>query len=128
MRNPAAAVSALVALTLVGPLVAQDPHVVKGPDLVATGKVISVGNTSIAIRTDDHGHTISFLVTTTTQMPSLLAVGSRVQVAYHAIGSAGQMADKVMLLEGPPAGMSPAVREFPPSADASPASRERARF
>jgi hypothetical protein len=121
MKNSVAALSSLLALTLVGPVVAQGPQVVDGPDLVATGKVISVGNTSIAIQTDDHGHSISFLVTTTTVMPTLVAVGSRVRVAYHAIGPTGQMADKVTLLQGPPGATSPAVREFTGASGVQPA-------
>jgi hypothetical protein len=136
MKNSVAAVSSLLALTLVGPVVAQGPQVVDGPDLVATGKVISVGNTSMAIQTEDHGHAISFLVTTTTVMPTLVSVGSRVRVAYHAIGTTGQMADRVTLLEGPPAaasaaseftgasGVQPAAPAEPPSTgDATPAPR-----
>jgi hypothetical protein len=86
--------------------------VVDGPDLVAAGRVISVGNTSMAIQTQDHGHAISFIVSTTTVMPTLLAVGSRVRVAYHAVGTTGQVADKVTLLEAPPGATSAAASEF----------------
>lgn len=140
MKIPVAAVSSLLALalTLVGPVAAQVPQVVDGPDLVAIGTVISVGNTSMAIRTQDHGHPISFVVSTTTVMPTSVAVGSRVRVAYHAVGTTGQVADKVMLLEGPPAatsaaseltgasGAQPAAPVLPPTtADATPASRAR---
>ena len=121
MKNPVAAVSSLLALTLVGPVVAQVPQVVDGPDLVAIGTVISVGNTSMAIKTQDHGHAISFIVSTTTVMPTSVPLGSRVRVAYHAIGTTGQVADKVTLLEGPPAASS-AASEF------SLRALERARF
>jgi len=121
MKNPVAAVSSLLALTLVGPVVAQVPQVVDGPDLVAIGTVISVGNTSLAIQTQDHGHAISFIVGTTTVMPTLVSVGSRVRVAYHAIGPTGQMADRVTLLEGPPA-TSSAVSDFTGASGVQPAS------
>jgi hypothetical protein len=102
MNNRVAIVSSLMALTLVAPAVAQVPRVVEGPALVAVGKVISVDNHSVAVQTEDHGHRISFAVGTTTVMPRNLAVGSRVRVAYHAIGTTGQMADEVTLLAGPP--------------------------
>ena len=121
MKNRVAAVSSLVALTLVGPAFAQVPQVVDGPDLVAIGTVLSVGNTSMAIRTQDHGHAISFVVSTTTVMPtSGVAVGSRVRVAYHAVGTTGQVADKVTLLEGPPAASS-AASEFTGASGVQPA-------
>jgi len=120
MKNRVAAVSSLLALTLVGPVVAQVPQVVDGPDLVATGTVISIGNASMAIQTQDHGHAISFIVGTTTVMPTLVAVGSRVRVAYHAIGATGQMADRVTLIEGPPAASS-AASEFTGASGVQPA-------
>ena len=102
MKNRVAAISSLVALSLVGPVGAQVPQVVDGPDLFAIGTVLSVGNTSIAIRTQDHGHPISFVISTTTVLPTSLAVGSRVSIDYHAVGATEQMADKVTLLGGPP--------------------------
>ena len=129
MKNRVAAVSSLLALTLVGSVVAQVPQVVDGPDLVATGTVLSVGNTSMAIRTQDHGHAISFVVSTTTVMPtSGVAVGSRVRVAYHAVGTTGQVADKVTLLEGPPAASSSASEFTGASGAISLRALERARF
>lgn len=102
MNNRAAIVSSLMALTLVGPALAQVPRVVEGPALVAVGKIVSVGDDSVAVQTEDHGHRITFRVGSTTVMPRNLAVGSRVRVAYHAIGTTGQMADEVALLSGPP--------------------------
>jgi phage/plasmid primase-like uncharacterized protein len=59
-------------------------------------------------------------------MPTLVAVGSRVRVAYHAVGPTSQMADKVTLLEGPPGATSPAVREFTGASGVQP-TFERAR-
>lgn len=108
MKNRVAVLSSLVALSLVGPLGAQVPQVVDGPDLFAVGTVLSIGNTSMAIRTQDHGHAISFVISTTTVLPTNLAVGSQVRVDYHAVGATEQVADKVTLLTGPP----PARSEF----------------
>jgi hypothetical protein len=134
MKNPIAGVCALLALTLVGRVAADEPRVVPGPDLVATGTVISVGNASMAIRTQDHGHPISFVVTTTTQMPTSVVVGSRVRISYHAVGTTGQIADAVTLLEGPPvaaneftgaSGVQPAASQPSTTADATPAPQAR---
>jgi hypothetical protein len=122
MKNPITGVCSLLALSLVGPVVAQAPQVVNGPDLVATGTVISVGNSSMAIRTQDHGHPISFVVSTTTVMPASVTVGSRVRIAYHAVGTTGQIADTVTLLEGPPVATS-ALAQPPTPPDAAPAPR-----
>ena len=72
-----------------------------GPVLRAVGTVISVGNTSLAIETQEHGRPVSFLVTTTTVMPASVPVGSRVEVAYHAVGVSTQVADRVVLLDAP---------------------------
>ncbi len=126
MKNPIVGACSLLALTLVGPVSGQVPQVVEGPDLVAVGTVISVGNSSMAIRTQDHGHAISFVVSTTTTMPARVAVGSRVRIAYHAVGATGQVADVVTLLEGPVAttgageftgasGVQPATPGEPPT-------------
>ena len=74
-------------------------EVVKGPDLTATGRVVSTGNASLVLRTDDHGQLIPFVVGTTTEMPSGLPVGTRVTVHYHPIGTTNQMADRVVLVQ-----------------------------
>jgi len=89
------ALSALVALGSVGAGLAD---IVKGPDLVATGRVVSTGNASLVLKTDDHGHTIPFMIGTTTELPAGLTAGSRVTVHYSAIGTDQQMADRVVLL------------------------------
>jgi len=89
------ALSALVALGSVGAGLAD---IVKGPDLVATGRVVSTGNASLVLKTDDHGHTIPFMIATTTELPAGLTAGSRVTVHYSAIGTDQQMADRVVLL------------------------------
>jgi hypothetical protein len=95
MKTRFLALSALVAL---GSVEAGLADIVKGPDLVATGRVVSTGNASLVLKTDDHGHTIPFMIATTTELPAGLTAGSRVTVHYSAIGTDQQMADRVVLL------------------------------
>ena len=95
MKTRFLALSALVAL---GSVEAGLADIVKGPDLVATGRVVSTGNASLVLKTDDHGHTIPFIIATTTELPAGLTAGSRVTVHYSAIGTDQQMADRVVLL------------------------------
>ena len=66
-----------------------------GVDLVATGKVVAKTSDSLVIRTDDHGHKITFDVDRSTVLPEDLAVGGHVRVVYHPTGSTGQAADDV---------------------------------
>jgi hypothetical protein len=96
MEIRVAVLSVLVALASAGGVLAE---VVKGPDLIATGRVVSTGNTSLVLKTDDHGHSIPFMIGTTTDVPPGVTPGSRVTVHYHAVGVDRQMADRVVLLE-----------------------------
>jgi len=66
-----------------------------GVELVATGKVVAKGSDSLIVRTDDHGHKITFVVDRSTVLPEDLATGRHIRVVYHATGSTGQTADKV---------------------------------
>jgi hypothetical protein len=68
-----------------------------GIDLVATGKVVSKTSDSLVVRTDDHGHKITFAIDKNTVLPDDLATGGHVRVVYHATGSKGQAADKVTI-------------------------------
>jgi hypothetical protein len=112
MKIRVAALSALIALASAAAILAQ---VVDGPHLTATGKVVSTGNTSLVIEADDHGRSISFTVGTTTVTPPALTAGSRVTVYYHSLGTTGQMADKVVLLDGAQ-GPAPALTSSPSTA------------
>jgi hypothetical protein len=97
MRNRVAALSfarAASALLAAGPAVAGE--VVKaGIPFVATGKVVAKTADKLVVRTDDHGHRISFAVDRSTVMPADLKVGKHVSVVYHPMGSTGQTADTV---------------------------------
>jgi hypothetical protein len=118
-----AVLSTLVALASIGSVLAQTPE----PRLTVSGTVVSTGTSSMVVRIDDHGHPIEFLIGTTTLMPAGLEVGSRVTVVYHPIGTAGQMADTVTLLEAAPRaiplGEGSSGAPSPSTAQAAPPSR-----
>jgi hypothetical protein len=127
MTIRAAALSTLVALASGGTVLAE---VVKGPDLVATGRIVSTGNTSLVLQTSDHGHSIPFVVGTTSHVPPGLAPGSEVTVHYHPVGTDRQMADGVLLVEPRVAsaalgqatsGAQATARPQPPPASSAPA-------
>jgi hypothetical protein len=103
MKIRVAALSVLVALASVAGVLAE---VAEGPDLVATGRIVSTGNTSLVLNTGDHGGSMPFVVGTTTEMPPGVTVGSLVTVHYHPVGNDRQMADRVVLLEPP---VAPAI-------------------
>jgi hypothetical protein len=100
MRNRVAVLPIVVAAVLLaGPVLAAAGEVVKGGvDLVATGKVVSKTSDSLVVRTDDHGHRITFDIDRSTALPDGVAVGKRVRVLYRANGSTGQTAERVSLL------------------------------
>jgi hypothetical protein len=105
MRNRVAVLPIVIAVALValvagpGPAAAAPGEVVKGGvDLVATGKVVAKASDSLVVRTDDHGHRISFDIDRSTALPAGLAVGSHVRVQYRANGSTGQTAEQVSIL------------------------------
>ena len=102
MRNRVAVLPIVVAIALVaglGPAAAAPGEVVKGGvDLVATGKVVTKSADALVVRTDDHGHRITFDIDRSTALPDGLAVGRHVRVQYRANGSTGQTAEQVSIL------------------------------
>ena len=96
MRNRAAVLPFVVALALA--VAAPAPAALV--DLVATGTVVSKSADSLVVRTEDHGHRIAFVVDRSSVLPEGVAVGRRVRVVYHALGSTGQAADSVTLIGG----------------------------
>jgi len=102
MRNRAFVLPSAFALVLaLAALATAAPGEVvnSGVPFVATGKVVAKGADSLAIRTDDHGHRIVFVVDRSTVLPDALAVGRHVRIVYRANGSTGQTAEQVTLLE-----------------------------
>jgi len=108
----------LAALAWAAPLLAQG----NGSELTATGQLVSTGDMSLVLRTDDGREHGPFIVTTTTQLPGGLAAGSRVTVFYHPVGDR-QVADRVAPAAAPAQPASPQTR---PTADRPTAVRSRA--
>lgn len=95
MKNPVAVLLSTAALTAAGAVASAEPVA-----LVATGIVVSRSNTALVVKTEDHGHTITFAVDSKTVLPASLAAGQRVRVAYRSNGAVGQTADTVTLVAG----------------------------
>ena len=104
------AASTLAALLWAAGLFAQGPN---GSELTASGQLVSTGDMSLVLKTDDGREYGPFVVTTTTQLPSGLAAGVRVTVFYHPVGDR-QVADRVVPASAP---ARPAALETRPSAD-----------
>jgi hypothetical protein len=100
MRNRIAVLSlaAAFAVLVIGPAAAAPGEVVNsGIPFVANGKVVSKSADALVVRTDDHGHQISFAIDRSTVLPDDLAVGRHVHVVYRALGSTGQAAESVVV-------------------------------
>jgi hypothetical protein len=91
------AASALASLFWAASLFAQASN---GSELTATGQLVSTGDMSLVVKADDGREQGPFIVTTTTQLPSGLAAGSRVTVFYHPVGDR-QVADRVVPASAP---------------------------
>ena len=70
------------------------------PALTTTGQLLSTGNTSLVVKTDDGRESGPFVVTTTTQLPPGLAAADRVTVYYHPVGDR-PVADRVVRASAP---------------------------
>lgn len=123
MKRPLA-VGGLLGLFLVGAAAAQDPAEV-------TGSVVSTGNASLVIASDE-GTLYTFIVDTTTALPSPAAsAGDRVSVRYRRLDATRLLAVAVVLrapasppvsstVEATPDGTSSAARGGRARAAASP--------
>lgn len=101
MKKRAFVASVALALVALGalPLAAAAGEVVKSSiPFVASGNVVSKSAEALVVRTDDHGHKISFLIDRSTVLPDDLAVGRHVRVVYRPAGSTGQTAESVTVL------------------------------
>ncbi len=106
------AASTVAALLWAAALFAQGAN---GSELAATGQLVSTGDMSLVLKTDDGREHGPFIVTTTTQLPGGLAAGSRVTVFYHPVGDR-QVADRVVPEAAPSQPTPPQTR---PTADGS---------
>ena len=98
MRKRAAVLScaAFAAALAFGSFVVTADEVVKGGvPYMADGKVVAKSADKVVVKTDDHGHTITFTVDRSTVLPDQLAAGRHVHVVYHPQGATGQTADTV---------------------------------
>ena len=98
MRKRAAVLScaAFAAALAFGSFVATADEIVKGGvPYVADGKVVSKSADKLVVKTDDHGHTITFTVDRSTVLPDQLTAGRHVHVVYHPLGATGQTVDTV---------------------------------
>jgi hypothetical protein len=100
MRNrvAVAVLSAAFALALAGLATAGPSEVVNGGvPYVANGTVVAKTADSVVIRTDDHGHKVTFAIERTTVLPGDITVGRHVRVVYHPMGATGQTADTMAI-------------------------------
>jgi hypothetical protein len=98
MRKHAAVLCGAVfgaALSYGTALLAADEIVNSGIPFVADGRVVSKKADKLVVKTDDHGHTITFALDKSTVVPDQLKAGGHVHVVYHPQGATGQTADTV---------------------------------
>jgi hypothetical protein len=99
----AALIAFVLALAFAGPAFAQvDDQTTE----VVSGAVVSTGNTSFVIRTDD-GALRTFVIDTATSMPSGIEAGNRVTVRYRPLDQSRSEAVNVALLETNPEQQTP---------------------
>jgi len=98
MKKRAAVLSSAAFATALafGALVATADEIVKsGIPFVADGKVVKKSADKLVVKTDDHGHTITFALDRSTVLPDQLAAGKHVHVVYQPQGATGQTAETV---------------------------------
>jgi hypothetical protein len=98
MRKRAAVLSCAVLASALayGAAVARADEVVNsGIPFVADGRVVSKKADKLVVKTDDHGHTITFALDKSTVLPDQVKAGGHVHVVYHPQGATGQTADTV---------------------------------
>jgi hypothetical protein len=100
MKRNALALPAIVALALAGLGPNPTAAAVDQTDKITIpGTVFSSERERLIIRTDDHGHRMSFDVGPATSLPDGLRKGAHVTVTYHPLGPTGQAADEVRVVE-----------------------------
>lgn len=100
MRNrvAVAVLSVAFALALAGLATAGPSEVVNGGvPFVANGTVVAKTADSVVVRTDDHGHKVTFAVDRNTVLPGDITVGKHVRIVYRPMGATGQTADTVAM-------------------------------
>jgi len=92
---PALAALALAGLTSTGTAAAVE----QSNEITIPGTVVSSARDKLVIRTDDHGHRMSFDVGSATSLPEGLRRGTHVAVTYHPEGPTGQAVDQVQVVD-----------------------------
>jgi hypothetical protein len=104
MKAKALAMPAVVALALAGLASngsAAADNVANRPstEITIPGAVLSTSHDKLVIRTDDHGHRMSFDVASASTLPENLRKGTHVAVTYHPEGPTGQQVDQVQVVD-----------------------------
>jgi hypothetical protein len=100
MKRNALALSAIVALAVAG--LGSSPTaaaVDEGAKITIPGTVVSSDREKLVIRTDDHGHRMTFEVQGAASLPESVRRGAHVAVTYHPLGATGQAIDEVRVIE-----------------------------
>jgi hypothetical protein len=95
MMLKASVSAAILALAVAGPTGAA---VERKDAITIPGTVLSSDTGKLVIRTDDHGHRMSFDVGPSTALAEGLRKGAHVSVTYHPLGPNGQAADEVQVI------------------------------
>lgn len=96
---PAVVALALAGLASTGRAAADNPSSRPSSEITIPGTVISAGHDKLVIRTDDHGHRMSFNVASASALPENLRKGTHVAVTYHPEGPTGQQVDQVQAVD-----------------------------
>ncbi len=100
MKKHVFAAAAILALALAA--VASSPAgaaVDREHQITIPGTVVAADGGKLVIRTDDHGHHMPFELAPATSQSDGVRKGAHVSVTYHALGSTGQAADVVQVIE-----------------------------
>ena len=104
MKAKALAMPAVVALALAGlasngSAAADNASNRPSTAITIPGAVLSTSHDKLVIRTDDHGHRMSFDVASASTLPENLRKGTHVAVTYHPEGPTGQQVDQVQVVD-----------------------------
>jgi len=99
MKAKALVSTAIAALALAGLASHGAAAADQSDKITIPGTVVSSQQDKLVIRTDDHGHRMTFDVGSGTSLPDGLRRGARVAVTYHPLGATGQAADEVRVVE-----------------------------
>ena len=96
---PAVLALALASLASTGRAAADNASTRPSNEITIPGAVLSASHDKLVIRTDDHGHRMSFDVASASTLPENLRRGTHVAVTYHPEGPTGQQVDQVQVVD-----------------------------